>query len=241
MIGIIVQLAFSWLIVWMYEKNNLRVLGLMPTQNRVGSLFFFMIVTAVCAASGFLLKMYFGNIQYHLNPKLDAILVVKGIWWNINSVLFEELIFRGVIFYILIQKLGITKAIIISAAAFGIYHWFSYGIIGNIPQMIMVFFITGIMGMVYAFGYARTMSLYIPIAIHFGWNFTQGFVFSEGSIGKGILVQTTEAPFRTDSYLEAILVFLLPMLSAIVINFLLVWRKRQVDIHIYKPTFTKKY
>jgi uncharacterized protein len=235
MIGIIVQLLISWILVWLYEKNNLRVLGLSVTKRRIKDLFLFLFVTAACCASGFLFKMYFGGIRWELNPVLSSGLIIEGIWWNIRSVFFEELIFRGAIFYILIQKLGIWKAILISSAAFGIYHWFSYGIIGNIPQMIFVFFLTGIMGIVYAFGYARTMSLYIPVAIHFGWNFTHGFVFSEGSIGTGILRQTNNDAFRTGSYVVAFIVFILPMMSVMLINFYLIKRKKQVDIHIYRP------
>jgi uncharacterized protein len=235
MIGIIVQLIISWGLVWLYERNNLKVLGLAVSKQRLKDFFLFLLVTSACCASGFLFQIYFGGAHWELNPKLSIGLIAEGALWNIKSVLFEELIFRGAIFYILIQKLGIWKAILISSAAFGIYHWFSYGIIGNIPQMIFVFFLTGIMGIVYAFGYARTMSLYIPVAIHFGWNFTHGFVFSEGSIGTGILKQTNNDSFRTGSYLVAFIVFILPMMSVMLINFYLIKRKRQVDINIYKP------
>jgi uncharacterized protein len=138
-------------------------------------------------------------------PVLDPKLVLEGIWWNIKSVLFEELIFRGVIFYILIKKFGALPAITISALAFGFYHWFSYEIIGNVQQMIIVFFITGIMGLLYAYGYAKTYSLYIPVAIHFGWNFTQGFVFSKGVIGNGIFISVKKPATRNGFLLHLFL------------------------------------
>ena len=81
---------------------------------------------------------------------------MEGLWWNIKSVLYEELIFRGVLFYILIKKLGALKALIISSVAFGIYHWFTYEILGNVPAMIYVFFFTGVVGMLYGYGYIKT-------------------------------------------------------------------------------------
>jgi membrane protease YdiL (CAAX protease family) len=59
-------------------------------------------------------------------------LIVKGTWWTLFSVLYEELIFRGVVLYILIKRIGEVKAILISCIAFGIYHWFSYGLFWNI-------------------------------------------------------------------------------------------------------------
>lgn len=234
MLGLIVQLAISWMIIWFYEKNNLRVLGFFPTKRRLLDFMLFFIIAAICCSSGFLLKIYFGGLRWQLNPKLTFGLILEGIRWNIVSVLYEELIFRGVIFYILIQKLGSKKAIIISSIAFGIYHWFSFGAFGNIGQMVIIFFLTGTMGLVYAYGYAKTMSLYIPCAIHLGWNLTQGFVFSDGAIGTGILEQVGTQNVRVNSYFIYYFVFLFPMLSAVLVNFYLIKKKPQIDARIYE-------
>jgi membrane protease YdiL (CAAX protease family) len=42
---------------------------------------------------------------------------------------------------------------------------------------------TGIAGVMYAFSYAITKSLYLPIGIHFGWNLVS-MLFSNGPLGK---------------------------------------------------------
>jgi membrane protease YdiL (CAAX protease family) len=238
MLGIIVQLAISWLIVCLYEKNDLRVLGIFPTKARLIDFLLFFVITAICCSTGFFLKMYFAGLRWELNPKLTVGLILEGVRWNFVSVLFEELIFRGVLFYILISNVGSSKAILISAIAFGIYHWFSHGVIGNIGQMALTFLLTGTMGLLFAYGYAKTMSLYIPSAIHLGWNLTQGFVFSDGPIGTGILKQVGTEPFRTDSYLIFYIVFLFPMLSALLINWYLLKKKKQVDPRIYEGQHT---
>ena len=234
MLGLVVQLAISWLIVWLFEKNDLRVLGLFPTKTRLCNFLLFFAITAVCCSTGFFLKMYYAGLRWQLNPTLTSGLILEGIRWNMVSVLFEELIFRGVLFYLLIKKIGFTKAILISAIAFGMYHWFSHGVIGNFGQMAITFFLTGTMGLLYAYGYARSMSLYVPSAIHLGWNFTQGFVFSDGPIGTGILKQVGTEPFRTDSYLIFFIVFLVPVLSTLLVNFYLLKKKQQVDPCIYE-------
>ncbi len=228
MAGIIVQLAISWLIIWLVEKQHLNVLGFKPTKQRAADFLLFLLVAALCCASGFLLRMWFGNERWEVNPKINAAFVWEGIWWNIKSVLFEELIFRGVLFYILIKWVGVVKGIIVSSVAFGIYHWFSYGILGNIPQMAIYFFVTGIMGLVYAYGYAKTFSLYIPAAIHFGWNFTQSFVFSKGPIGNGILIMAKEQTPVTVSGVIYTLIFLLPIVSVWVVCYVLIKNKKQV-------------
>lgn len=229
MLGIIVQLAISWLLAWFFEKKNLSVLGFRPTKDRLlGFLLFFLISAAICSTE-FVMKLFFGKQQWHLNPDLSFQLIAEGVWWNIKSVLFEELIFRGVLLYILARKLGVSKAIIISAIAFGIYHWFSFGVIGNPMAMIIVFIITGIMGLLLAYGYTKTFSLYIPIGIHLGWNLTNLFVFSQGVIGDGVFVQDIRQPFRTDSLIIFFLVTYLPMISLFVIDYLLLKRRKQVN------------
>jgi membrane protease YdiL (CAAX protease family) len=229
MVGILVQLAISWLLAWLFVKKGLGVLGLYPTRKRLVQFVLFFTITALCCASGFIIKMVFAHQAWIINPALNSKLVLEGAWWNIKSVLFEELIFRGVILYILIRKIGSTKAIIISAIAFGIYHWFSMNAFGNITQMTFLFFATGIMGLLLAFAYAKTLSLYIPIAIHLGWNFTQNFIFSSGPTGNGFFIQEIPSPFRTDSYLIFFLILLIPMISVFIINFFLLKSVKQVQ------------
>ena len=232
MLGILVQLLISWLLIWLIQKKDLRVLGFKPTRSRLMHFVVFFLLTAICCASGFLMRMLFAEERWQLNPQLTWKLLLDGIWYNIKSVLFEELIFRGVILYILINKIGVLKAILISSAAFGIYHWFSFEILGNVSQMIFVFIITGLMGAVLAYGYAKTFSLYIPCAIHLGWNFTQLFVFSNGNIGDGILIQVKPVPVVTVSYLIFSLITFLPIVSTLILNALLIRRipqQRPVD------------
>ncbi|MFT3911519.1 MAG: CPBP family intramembrane metalloprotease [Ferruginibacter sp.] len=228
MIGIIVQLLISWLLVWLFEKNNLKVLGFFPTKKRLLHFLLFFIVTAILCSTGFLFKMYFAKQEWVINPKLSANLILTGVWWNIKSVLFEELIFRGVLFYILIQKLGSTKAIIISAIAFGIYHWFSFEVTGNPLQMAIVFLTTGIMGLLYAYGYSKTFSLYVPCAIHLGWNLTTSVVFSDTIIGEQLLVQVKPAPVVTVSYFVYYFMTFFPLVSTLLCDYFLLRRSKQV-------------
>lgn len=226
MLGIIVQLALSWLIIWFAERGNLSVLGLGINRSRINDFFIFFILTSIFCASGFLMKSFFDGPKWQLNPALSFNLVINGIWWNIKSVLFEELIFRGVLLYILIRKLGELKGILISAVAFGIYHWFSFGLFGQVLAMAFTFILTGAMGFVLAFGYAKTFSLYIPIGIHLGWNLTQIFIFSQGPIGNGIFIPKDAAPFRTDSYLVYFGVTFVPVLLALIGNYYLIKHRK---------------
>jgi membrane protease YdiL (CAAX protease family) len=173
--------------------------------------------------------MAFAKQQWYVNPKLTAGILWEGIWWNIKSVLFEEFIFRGALMYILIKKLGPVKAIIISSISFGIYHWFSHEVIGNPVQMIITFLTTGLMGVVYAYGYAKTFSLYVPVAIHLGWNLVRSVVFSETVIGDQLLVHVKPVPQVTVGYFIYFCIIYVPMLSALLINFFILRKMKQQE------------
>lgn len=230
MIGIIVQLAVSWLIVWFYEKGDLGVLGLRPTKKRGLDFLLFFLITAACAASGFLLKMIIAKQSWVLNPGINVSLILEGSWFTLKSVLFEELIFRGVLLYILIRKIGATKAIFISGAAFGIYHWFSHELWGNPLQMAIEFVVTGIMGLVLAYGYSKSFSLYIPMAIHLGWNFLNMVVFSGNTIGNQFFVEALPQPVVTISYFSYFFMLFAPVLLCWIVNTWLLRRYKQVQL-----------
>jgi hypothetical protein len=96
--------------------------------------------------------------------------------------------------------------------------------------MIITFITTGLMGFVYTYGYVKTFSLYVPIAIHLGWNLIRSVVFSQTVIGDQLLVQVKPIPQVTVSYFIYFLVVFFPMLSALLINFFLLRRKKQIPM-----------
>jgi len=86
MLGILVELALSWIIVWIVEKKNLTVLGLNATAPRLkGFTLFFFIATVGCLVETFL-RIGFFKEHYVVNPKLSFMLVLKGLWWNMKCV-----------------------------------------------------------------------------------------------------------------------------------------------------------
>ncbi len=85
-------------------------------------------------------------------------------------------------------EITLNKGILISAIAFGIYHWFSYGVLGNVMAMILVFIGTGLMGYAWAWAFAKTKSIMLPFGLHLGWNFIYNTIFSKGPLGELMLI-----------------------------------------------------
>lgn len=188
MLGLIVELIISWLLLWIFFKKGLLVLGIVPTQSRLFNLFSGILIAAVCGTLYFLSFSFFIANRWTLNNEFTGQKLLASSWWVLNSVLYEELIFRGALLYILIKKLGVRAACIISAICFGVYHWFTSGALGNPLQMTIIFIMTGIWGAMFAMTFAKTKSLYLPIGLHFGWNLISTVIFSQGPLGNQLLV-----------------------------------------------------
>ena len=230
MLQLIGLLAISWLLIWLFEKRNLSVLGLTPTKDRLKYFTILFLVSAILSATAFLLKIYIAKEEYTISQSLTTKSILLETWYQFRTVLTEELICRGALLYILIKKIGRTKAIIISSIIFAVLHWMNLGIWGNLTQMIIVFTFTFAMGLLLAYSYARTFSLLIPFSIHYGWNLTQNYIFPDTSIGNHILTLAAPSPIVTVSYFAFFIMLLLPKISVLVIDYLIVKRHRQVEV-----------
>ena len=230
MLQIIVLFVVSWLIVWLFDRKNLSVLGLTPTKDRMKLVGILFIVTAVCCSTEFLLKMLFAKEQYTINPNLTASLFFSNVWETLRGVLTEELLCRGVLLYILIKTIGNKWAILISAIAFGMLHWLNGGVFGNIIQMSVLFAYTFAMGLLLAYSYSKSFSILLPITIHFAWNLTEHFIFPDTPKGNYVFVLAAPPPVVTVSYFVFFVMLLFPKISAIGFDYLILKRQKQIEM-----------
>jgi uncharacterized protein len=232
MIGIIVELIISWLLLWFIVKKHISVLGFRPSKNRITNLVIGILIAGSCCTVWQLMTTAFIDNNWVLNKQVTAKGIVESSRWIFVSVLYEELIFRGALLYIAITKLGVTKACILSAVCFGIYHWFSYNVFGNPLMMAVVFLMTATVGLSWAYAFAKTKSLYLPTGLHFGWNLFSVVVFSNGNFGQAVLVKVSANQVQGAA---SWLVFLFQVLALPVLTFLyLKWFSRRQAVPIDK-------
>lgn len=187
MLGVLVVFVLSWLILWFFLKEHISALGVVPSTRRLRDFVIGLILMALFCTINLLGQSYFKEIDYVRNPNFGIWESLSAIWWTFKAALFEELIFRGAILYILIKKIGINWACLVSAIAFGIYHWFSYQMFGRgIIPMAYVFLLTGAGGWMFAYAFAKTKSLFAPLGLHFGWIVVSIVVFSAGPLGNSL-------------------------------------------------------
>ena len=94
-----------------------------------------------------------------------------SIGFVIAGALFEEVLFRGVLFRLIEEKLGSYLALIISCLIFGFAH------LMNENSSFFAGFAISIISLLITSTYMYTRNLWFPIAIHFAWNFAQGDIF----------------------------------------------------------------
>jgi membrane protease YdiL (CAAX protease family) len=96
----------------------------------------------------------------------------------------EEVVFRAVLFRILAEWLGAGVALVVSALLFGLAHFSAAGF------SFSAFFGIVLAGVLLASAFLRTGRLWLPIGLHFGWNFTSTAVFgytTSGNPAQGLL------------------------------------------------------
>jgi len=97
----------------------------------------------------------------------------------------EEVIFRGILFRLLESAFGSYAALVASSVVFGAFHLLSPGATaqGVVAIMLEAGLLLGVAFMV-------TRRLWLPIGLHFGWNFVQGGIFGtavSGNPSSGLL------------------------------------------------------
>ena len=179
--------ALSWGLLRL-ERKGLGEIGFNAPWLRLRQFAAGLVLAGGVAALQQLGGSWSTGIAWETNPAFDLATALEFVRFNVNSVLFEELVFRGYALYQGIRFLGTRRAVLLDAAAFGVYHWFSYGVFGNPVMMGFLFLYTGAFGFMLALAFAKTESIALPIGLHLGWNAVSQIVFSTGPLGAALLV-----------------------------------------------------
>lgn len=97
---------------------------------------------------------------------------VRAITANMVTGLFEELVFRAIVFRLLLRAFGVWPALVLSAALFGGLHLLNPN---STPVAAIAIAIEA--GLMLAAFYLLTGRLWMSIGVHAAWNFAQGSIF----------------------------------------------------------------
>jgi len=127
-----------------------------------------------------LLLMLLGMYQIvGLNP---LSIMIPGIAMAVKSAVFEELVFRGVLFRSVEAMAGSWIAIVISSLVFGFIH-----LINPDATIGGAVYICIEAGLLFSAAYMVTRRLWIAMGLHMLWNYVQSAVFS-GIVSGGVMM-----------------------------------------------------
>lgn len=128
----------------------------------------------------------------HVGNFVPGQALLAAINMAILSAIGEEIIFRGVVFRIFEEMFGTFIALVVSAAFFGLIHMGNRG--ATVTSGIAIALEAGLL---LAVSYAVVRNLWLPIGLHFGWNFAESGIFGSvvsGNSFKGLFSTTLTGP-----------------------------------------------
>ncbi len=184
MLGLLVILVISWGLLYLFEKEHLNVLGLIPSPKRMSQLLIGIIVISLILLINIYQETLIRNLVWKTN-EFEFTTIWNAFVYHLRSALTEDLIFRGAVLYILIKRIGAYKAILLSSIIFGVYHWFSYGILNERwILLIYIFIITGANGFVWAYSFYKTRSIMFGLGLHTGSNLVLSCFYKSQPFGE---------------------------------------------------------
>ncbi len=139
----------------------------------------------IIAIDNFQFSSYFnGRMELARTKPVEVILFIG---YCLSIGLFEELVFRGIIFSVLADyfskdKKGFLKTYVISSVIFGISHLFNGFSVGTLLQVAY----TTLTGGLFAFCLIKTKNVFCCAFIHGLYNFC-GLLFDKQGLGMGVV------------------------------------------------------
>jgi membrane protease YdiL (CAAX protease family) len=172
-IGLLVPaIGAMWLSIRFVDHRPFRTfgIGLLPRWRRE-----FLIGLAIAAGMlGVLIAgcYAFGYVNMHwTGGQVPVWILLATFSLLLLAAANEELMFRGFPLQVLVEGLGKWPATIGMSVLFGLIH------LGNPNASLLGTANTVVAGILLSLAYVRTRSLWMPYAIHVGWNVGLGFVF----------------------------------------------------------------
>ena len=121
-----------------------------------------------------LLMWVFSVATFGINPKFQAADLALGAYLLLLAAALEELLYRGFLFQRLIDGLGVWPTQLLFATIFAAGHWDNPGLEGS--AKVVASLDLALASLLFGLAYLKTRSLALPLGLHFGWNWAQGYL-----------------------------------------------------------------
>lgn len=187
-VACVMLLLYSLFVKW-FEKEPAKDLPMRKCAAHTGSgllvgFCYFVAVVGIMMIAGCYRIEGFRN---------DAVGILDAFFMFLIVGIGEEIMFRGVLFRWIDERFGFAAALIVSALVFGLVHIANPG--ATLWSSIAIAIEAGLL-LGAAYKYSGT--LWLPIGIHWAWNFSQGNIFgfdvSGGDAGPTMIIPYIDGP-----------------------------------------------
>jgi membrane protease YdiL (CAAX protease family) len=119
-----------------------------------------------------LMAMLYAGGHYQINRLAFPNRFLSAIIFALGTAIWEEVTFRGLLFRVTEQTFGTWAGVAVSAVAFGALHGLNPN--ASLAACVAIVLESGVL---LAAAYFATRTLWLPIGLHFGWNFAEDFIF----------------------------------------------------------------
>ena len=174
---------------YFFEEKSVWDLGLRVGKSSVLNFVLGVFVGMSMITTVFLLEYGLRLVIVELNSGFDIIYLIYGLLMSLFVGFMEELVFRGYFFQNALLSLDENLSILLSSIIFGLMHIF------NPHVSFLAVIVISVIGVLLAICYLKTQTLYLPMGVHFAWNFFEGFVYGfpiSGNKVQGFLITRVE-------------------------------------------------
>ena len=166
-------LLAGWLMLIAFDRRSYRALGLWfyPRWPREAVIGVGIGAGLIAAVAGIMLAAH--GLSYEgLDPGGAPAGFLRIAGFLLLAAAFEEILFRGYAYQRLVDSLGVLGAIALSSTLFGLAHMV------NPAATPLSTANTILAGVLLSAAYLKTRALWLPIGLHWAWNFSLGPIHS---------------------------------------------------------------
>jgi len=132
-----------------------------------------------------------GAISLQRSTEPIAAVVSAAVSAVVLTALVEEILARYLIFRLLEWRAGAPVALAVTTLLFGLLHFAVASIVDETPAALLHAVPATLTGVLFASAYLLSRSMWLPIALHIGWNLATNAVFGPDVFGAHRLMTVT--------------------------------------------------
>lgn len=193
---LICVLIATFIMMHFFEGKNLSEVGLKISEKTKYEITFGLIIGFVMITLVVIPNAIAGYYTYNFTPNQIYPQIFEALLFFVLVALAEEILFRGYPFQRLIDATNPAIATVVFSLLFASAHIFNPNV--NLISLANIF----LAGLWLSSAYIKANSLWLPISLHFSWNFFQGYLYSLPVSGSTLIEPVFDVQINSENLIS---------------------------------------